>query len=199
MCHCFDYDYPGVSLQLFVFCTNTLSLLKGKGVAYNMATTSLALKACTILAMESCSLRSEIGDIHLTMAFSHFYCYWFLLQEAFRKVYEWKYINCLELWTGAICEYGSEPDFKPLAYPLTQIISGVVRLVPTARYFPLRLRCARMLNRIAAATNTFIPISMLLLDMLEMKELHMPPTGGVGKAVDLRTILKVRVSLLSEI
>lgn len=112
-------------------------------------------------------------------------------KEAFRKVYEWKYINCLELWTGAICEYGSEPDFKPLAYPLTQIISGVARLVPTVRYFPLRLRCARMLNRIAAATNTFIPVSMLLLDMVEMKELHMPPTGGVGKAVDLRTILKV--------
>jgi nucleolar complex protein 2 len=48
-----------------------------------------------------------------------------------------------------------------------------------------------MLNRIAASTNTFIPVSMLLLDMLEMKELNSPPTGGVGKAVDLRAILKV--------
>ena len=48
-----------------------------------------------------------------------------------------------------------------------------------------------MLNRIAAATGTFIPVSMLLLDMLEMKELNRHPTGGVGKAVDLRTILKV--------
>lgn len=113
------------------------------------------------------------------------------LQEAFRKVYEWKYINCLELWTGAVCAYGSEVDFKPLAYPLTQIISGVARLVPTARYFPLRLRCIKMLNRIAASIGNFIPVSMLLLDMLEMKELNRPPTGGVGKAVDLRTILKV--------
>lgn len=112
-------------------------------------------------------------------------------KEAFRKVYEWKFINCLELWTGAICAYSSEADFRPLAYPLSQIISGVARLVPTARYFPLRLRCAKMLNRIAASTCTFIPVSMLLLDMLEMKELNRPPTGGVGKAVDLRTILKV--------
>lgn len=48
-----------------------------------------------------------------------------------------------------------------------------------------------MLNRISAATGTFIPVSMLLLDMLEMKELNRPPTGGVGKAVDLRTTLKV--------
>ncbi|XP_074303175.1 nucleolar complex-associated protein 2-like [Silene latifolia] len=112
-------------------------------------------------------------------------------KEAFRKVYEWKFISCLELWTGAMCEYGSDAEFKPLAYPLTQIIYGVTRLVPTSRYFPLRIRCIRMLNRIAAATNTFIPVSMLLLDMLEMKELHTPPTGGVGKAADLRIILKV--------
>lgn len=112
-------------------------------------------------------------------------------KEAFRKVYEWKFMNCLELWTGVICAYSSESDFTQLAYPLTQIISGVARLVPTARYFPLRLRCVRMLNQIAASTHSFIPVSMLLLDMLEMKELNRPPTGGVGKAVDLRSILKV--------
>ncbi|MCL7027358.1 hypothetical protein MKW94_023788 [Papaver nudicaule] len=112
-------------------------------------------------------------------------------KEAFRKVYEWKYINCLELWTGAVCAYSSEPDFRPLAYPLTQIIFGVTRLVPTARYFPLRLRCVKMLNRIAASLGTFIPVSLPLLDMLEMKELNKKPTGGVGKAVDLRTTLKV--------
>ncbi|KNA16624.1 hypothetical protein SOVF_087470 [Spinacia oleracea] len=52
------------------------------------------------------------------------------------------------------------------------------------------MRCFRMLNCIAAATDTFIPVSMLLLDMLEMKELNCPPSGGVSKAVDLRTILK---------
>ncbi|XP_052186967.1 nucleolar complex-associated protein 2 [Diospyros lotus] len=112
-------------------------------------------------------------------------------KEAFRKVYEWKYMNCLELWVGAICGYSSEADFRPLAYPMTQIIYGVARLVPSARYFPLRLSCARMLNRIAASTGTFIPVSMLLLDMLEMKELNRSPTGGVGNAIDLRTILKV--------
>lgn len=117
-------------------------------------------------------------------------------KEASLKVYEWKFINCLDLWTGAICAYSSEVDFKPLAYPLAQIILGVARLVSTARYFPLRLRCARMLNRIAASTGTFIPVSMLLLDMLEMKELNRPPTGGAGKAIDLRTVLKVSKTTL---
>lgn len=117
-------------------------------------------------------------------------------KESFRKVYEWKYMNCLELWTGAICAYSSEADLSPLAYPLTQIISGVARLVPTARYFPLRLRCARMLNRIAAATGTFIPVALLLLDMLDMKEFNRPPAGGVGKSIDLRTVLKAGKPIL---
>jgi nucleolar complex protein 2 len=109
------------------------------------------------------------------------------LREAFRKVYEWKFINSLELWTDAIRAYSSQSDFKQLAYPLTQIISGVARLVP------LRLRCIRMLNKLAASTQSFVPVSMLLLDMLEMKELNRPPTGGVGKAVDLHSILKVLI------
>lgn len=112
-------------------------------------------------------------------------------KESFLKVYQWKYIHCLELWTAAICAYSSEPEFRPLAYPLTQIISGAARLVPTARYFPLRLRCIKMLNRIAASTNSFVPVSSLLLDMLEIKELRRPPTGGVGKAIDFRTVLRV--------
>lgn len=114
-----------------------------------------------------------------------------LLQEIFRKVYQWKFINCLELWAGVVCAYSTEADLKPLAYPLAQIITGVARLVPSACYFPLRLRCVRMLNRISASTGTFIPVSMLLLDSLEIKELRKPPTGGVGKAVDLFSILKV--------
>ncbi|KAL0419642.1 UNVERIFIED_CONTAM: Nucleolar complex protein 2 [Sesamum radiatum] len=117
-------------------------------------------------------------------------------KETFRKVYQWKYINCLELWTGVVSAYSSETELAPLAYPLTQIITGVARLVPSACYFPLRLRCVRMLSRISAATGTFIPVSLLLLDMLEIKELRKPPTGGAGKAVNLFSILKVSKSTL---
>ncbi|KAL9264367.1 Nucleolar complex-associated protein 2-like protein, partial [Drosera capensis] len=88
--------------------------------------------------------------------------------------------------------FSTEAEFRPLAYPLNQIISGVAQLVPTAQYLPLRLPCVRMLNRISAATDTFIPVSLLLLDMLVMKELNRPPAGGVGNAVDLRASLKWR-------
>ncbi|GER25041.1 nucleolar complex protein 2 homolog [Striga asiatica] len=117
-------------------------------------------------------------------------------KETYRKVYQWKYINCLELWTGVVCAYSEEADLKPLTYPLAQIITGVARLLPSACYFPLRLRCVRMLNRISASTGTYIPVSLVLLDMLEIKELHRPPTGGLGKSVDLFSILKVSKTTL---
>ncbi|KMZ64008.1 Nucleolar complex protein-like protein [Zostera marina] len=107
-------------------------------------------------------------------------------KEAYLKVYDWQFINCLELWTNVICTYNSDADIHHLAYPLTQIIFGVARLVPTARYLPIRLQCARMLNRIGFSTSMFLPVSALLLDVLEFKELSEPPVGP-GKGVDLLT------------
>ncbi|TVU01567.1 hypothetical protein EJB05_52974 [Eragrostis curvula] len=112
-------------------------------------------------------------------------------KKSYQRVYDWQYIFCLELWTGVVCGCSSEEEFRPLAYPLTQIIHGVACLVPSARYFPVRLRCVKMLNCIAEATGTYIPVSSLLLDMLEMKELRGRPDGGVGKAVNLFSVKQV--------
>ncbi|KAG0472810.1 hypothetical protein HPP92_014667 [Vanilla planifolia] len=109
-------------------------------------------------------------------------------KKTYQKVYNWQFLYCLELWTKVICDHNSETDFGPLAYPLTQILLGMATLVPTARFFPLRLRCIRMLNRLARATGAFIPVSTILLDMLDMKELSRRPTGGVGKAVDMQEV-----------
>nr|CAB3499268.1 unnamed protein product [Digitaria exilis] len=113
------------------------------------------------------------------------------VKKSYQKVYDWQYIFCLELWTSVVCGCSSDEEFRPLAYPLTQIIHGVACLVPSARYFPVRLRCVKMLNCIAEATGTFIPVSSLLLDMLEMKELRGRPDGGVGKAVNLFSVKQV--------
>ncbi|XP_015697467.1 nucleolar complex protein 2 homolog [Oryza brachyantha] len=111
-------------------------------------------------------------------------------EKSYQKVYDWQYIFCLELWTSVVCGCSSEEGLRPLAYPLTQIIHGVACLVPSARYFPVRLRCVKMLNRIAEATGTFIPVSSLLLDMLEMKELGGKP-DAVGKAVNMFSVKQV--------
>ena len=60
-------------------------------------------------------------------------------------------------------------ELKPLVYPLAQVLLGAVRLVPTPRYFPLRLRCIRALLALGKALKQFIPLSPLLLEMLQVQ------------------------------
>jgi hypothetical protein len=43
---------------------------------------------------------------------------------------------------------------QPLVYPTTQLLLGAARLVPTPRYFPIRLRLVRALNRLAQVCDT---------------------------------------------
>ena len=81
-------------------------------------------------------------------------------------------------------------------YPVVQLLSGTVRLVPTQRYFPLRLRCVRALITLSQATGVFIPTSPLLLEMLKWGELSKAPRaagGEGGSAVGLLT-RQLRVS-----
>ena len=59
-------------------------------------------------------------------------------------------------------------ELRALVYPVTQVLIGAVRLVPTPRYFPLRLRCIRALLGLGKAVGQFIPLSPLLLEMLQV-------------------------------
>lgn len=69
----------------------------------------------------------------------------------------------------------SVQELRPLVYPLTQVLIGAVRLVPTPRYFPLRLRCIRALLALGKAVHQFIPLSPLLLEMLQVSMTPPPP------------------------
>ncbi|KAL7554176.1 hypothetical protein ACHAWF_017582 [Thalassiosira exigua] len=70
---------------------------------------------------------------------------------------------------------------RSLVYPLTEVILGVCRLVPPARWAPLRLHCVRLLQQLAASTETFIPTTSLLLGVLDHREVGMKPIRGGGK------------------
>ena len=72
-------------------------------------------------------------------------------------------------------------ELRPLVYPVVQLLSGTVRLVPTQRYFPLRLRCVRALITLSQATGVFIPTSPLLLEMLKWGELSKAPRAAGGE------------------
>ncbi len=113
--------------------------------------------------------------------------------EAFRVVYCWQYVHCLKLWTAVLCSAAGQSDdeaqlMKSLIFPLTEVIFGVIRLVPTTRHLPLRLHCVRFLQQIAAASEQFIPTTSVLLEALDLKELYMKPKRIDSRGKDIRGI-----------
>ena len=61
-------------------------------------------------------------------------------KEAHQAVYNWQYINSLRVWVRLLSQSHQVSDLALLLYPLVQIMSGSIRLLPTARNFPLRFQ-----------------------------------------------------------
>ncbi|KAG2453202.1 hypothetical protein HYH02_002526 [Chlamydomonas schloesseri] len=101
--------------------------------------------------------------------------------DSYKAVYCWQTVNCMELWAKVLGAHHDRPELKPLVYPVVQLLLGAARLVPTPRYFPLRLRLARALNRLAAQSGVFIPVGPLVVEALGWADLRRPPGGGGGK------------------
>lgn len=101
----------------------------------------------------------------------------------------------------AVLEHGCTHDehwhatcvtFTTPTVRLLQLLLGVARLVPAPAYFPLRLRCARALNRLGEATSTFIPVAPVLLEVLQWSDLRKAPKPSTGQHPDV--LLQLRVS-----
>lgn len=95
------------------------------------------------------------------------FCLLFYGQEVVTKICSWQYINCIDLWVTFISENIHDYDLQPLLYMIVQIINGVALLFPGPRYLPLRLRCIQWLNHLAGSSGVFIPVTSLVLDVLE--------------------------------
>ena len=79
-------------------------------------------------------------------------------KDSLQAVYNWQYVHSMELW-GALLGHAADSEvLEPLIYPLVQVVLGTLRLVPTAKYFPLRFHCGAILTSLSSATGTFIPI-----------------------------------------
>ena len=115
--------------------------------------------------------------------------------DAYRQVYCWKAIHCLELWARVLAAHSPAcPDLQPLVYPVTQILLGAARLVPSARWFPVRLRLCRVLIALAGSTGAFMPVVPPLLEVLAWPDFA-KPARGAGAAPNL--LLQLRLSKAS--
>jgi len=114
-------------------------------------------------------------------------------KEAFRNVYCWQYVNCLECWERVLSMHAKDEDapLRPLVYPLAQVALGAARLLPSARYAPLRLRLVALLNRLSVSTGRFIPVAPLLMELLTFSELTKPPVSSKSHPPDFTIVLRL--------
>lgn len=63
----------------------------------------------------------------------------FVMQEAYKQVYNWQYVHCVDFWSivlaracdaqSEIEKGGHESELKALIYPLTQVTLGAIKCV----------------------------------------------------------------------
>ena len=87
--------------------------------------------------------------------------------------------------------YGSSTPMRHLLLPYVQTVLAVIQLLPSVQYFPLRLRCASMLNDVATASNSFIPIASTLLPILNSTPLLTHSEPSTAPPIDLSLAVKM--------
>lgn len=128
--------------------------------------------------------------------------------DSYKTIYNWQYIHALDFWSRVLsthCSPTSNPHLKtasdsplhPLVYPLVQITTGALRLIPTPVYFPLRFHLTRALLRVSRATTTFIPLAPSLLEVLNSPECSKPnPKPSTLTPLDFSVVLRAPKSYL---
>ena len=118
-------------------------------------------------------------------------------KESYKEMYCWQTMNCLELWAKVLATHADSEGLRPLIHPVTQLLIGTARLVPTPAYFPLRIRCVRALNKLAESTGVFVPIAPLCLEILQWRDLSRAPKSATGsKSPDILMQLRAGKTML---
>lgn len=116
-------------------------------------------------------------------------------KEELKRIHDWQYVNCINLWVKFISCNIRDHYLQPLSSLLIEVISGIAYLFPGPRYLPLRFKCVHMLNKLSSATGVFIPIASLVLDCLEYKGSSNADPARV-EPFDVVSALKVPKQLL---
>jgi len=111
--------------------------------------------------------------------------------ESLRQVTSWQFVNCLRLWNRVVCAMPSPTDgLGALAFPLAQIILGVMAAEPPIPHLPLRFHLITCLQQLAANTRCFIPTAAKLVDILEHPDLSSKPTPSTEKPPRLQYLVR---------
>lgn len=114
-------------------------------------------------------------------------------KDSYKTIYNWQFVHSLDFWSRVLSTHcnplieaqnGKESQLRPLIYPVVQITLGVMRLIPTSTYFPLRFHLIRSLLRISNATGTYIPLASVLLEVLNSAEMKKAPKPTTLRPLD---------------
>ncbi|KAH0542658.1 hypothetical protein FGG08_002981 [Glutinoglossum americanum] len=126
-------------------------------------------------------------------------------KESYKAVYNWQYVHSLDFWSRVLSAHcdpikeaqtAKESPLRPLIYPIVQVTLGVIRLIPTAQYFPLRFQLTRALLRLSCATGTYIPLAPVLIEVLSSTEMKKKPKPSTLKPLDFSTAIRAPKSYL---
>lgn len=139
------------------------------GASYSVAFTHLREIAVTLRSVLTCKdIKSEID-----------------------KLYNWKIMNGIRLWSRILGRYGSENELASLIYPFVQVSLGILRLPCNPKSYPLRLHICSFVTDLASETGVFVPVPPHLVAILRCAELKHVPKRGALRPLEWRALLRV--------
>lgn len=121
-------------------------------------------------------------------------------KDSFQSVYNWQFVNSIRLWVDLLgtSVASDKPQLQPLVYPLVAITTGVIKLIPTAQYFPLRFHCIQALVTLVKETNIFIPLLPFILEVLNSNTFNKKHSVVSMKPLQFTCVLRLTKPQLAE-
>lgn len=119
-------------------------------------------------------------------------------KESLTAVYNWQFINSMRLWTELLSATYNRVQLQPLVFPLVSICTGVIKLIPTAQYFPLRFHCVQMLIQLSKETRCFVPVMPFILEVLNSNTFNKKHSKVSMKPLQFTCILRLNKGQLLE-
>lgn len=153
---------------------------------------------------------TEMFSLDMTVSYQHVFLYIRQLaihlrnavilqkKDSFQYIYNWQYINSLKLWADVLAVSYNKKQLEPLVYPLVSIITGVIKLIPSAQYFPLRFHCCRMLIDLSSRTRVFIPVLPFVFEVLNSSSFNEEHKKLSMKPVNLTCLLRFAAANIQE-